>query len=573
MENESHGRQLNEFIEIAQGIELIFDQTDQWLWDLDLRNQKLTIIGNWSKHIGIDPKLSDGNGFLEKLSLKLHMDERVAFDGLLLELMKGNRSRFEARHRFVDVHGDEVWVRTRIVCQVEAGQIVRLIGSHTDVDDYFDTVEKLEQLAYIDPITGLQNRNALIAHLENHFWNYDREHMSGSILLLGLDHFKYANSTYGHYVGDRILKQVGQMLKDVPVEADAFCARYESDHFCIVINQTDEDLVCDYADRILKTISKGIRVGEESYNLTVSIGISIFPLHGTSYDELFKNAESALGVSKASGKNKLTIYEYSMNVQLIERWTLTQELLCAIDHDELRLVFQPIMNLRDNRIVGFEALVRWHNNKLGLVPPNRFIPLAEEIGVINAIDYFVLKQALAAIKRLNEKYGLDLYMAVNISSGHLTEKQFVQNVDSILKDLNMTPKWLRIEITEHALISSISESQLALKRLKDMGVQVYLDDFGTGYSSFNYLKNLPVDVVKLDMSFIADLLRDPQSEKLIEGIIQLAHILNLKICAEGIEELMQAETLRKLGCDFGQGYYYSKPVEEERLCILIDENS
>lgn len=217
--------------------------------------------------------------------------------------------------------------------------------------------------------------------------------------------------------------------------------------------------------------------------------------------------------------------------------------------------------------------MRWHNNKLGLVPPNRFIPLAEEIGVINAIDYFVLKEALLAIKQINHKYGLSLYMAVNISSGHLTDKQFVPNVASILEDVGVSPNWLRIEITEHALISSIADSQLALNRLKDMGIQVYLDDFGTGYSSFNYLKNLPVDVVKLDMSFIADLLKDPQSEKLIEGIITLAHILNLKICAEGIEELPQAETLRKLGCDFGQGYYYSKPVEEAKLCTLIEENS
>lgn len=573
MANGANERSITEYREIAEGIELIFDQTDQWLWDLDLTSQNLTIIGNWSKHLGIDSKKQDGIGFLELLTSKIHEEEREAFTGLISSLVSGSRSRFEARHRFIDVHGDEVWVRTRIVCQVKDGHMTRLIGSHTDVDDYFDTVERLEQLAYIDPITGLQNRNALIAHLENHFWNYDREHISGSILLLGLDHFKYANSTYGHYVGDRILKQVGQILKDVPVNGDSFCSRYESDHFCIVVNQTDEDFICQYADSLLKAISKGIKVGEETYTLTASIGISVFPLHGTSYDELFKNAESALGVSKASGKNKFTVYEYSMNVQLIERWTLTQELLCAIDHNELRLVFQPIMNLKDNRIMGFEALVRWHNNKLGLVPPNRFIPLAEEIGVINAIDYFVLKEALHAIKKINEKFGLELYMAVNISSGHLTEKQFVQNVDSILGQVEVPPSWLRIEITEHALISSISESQQALNRLKDMGVQVYLDDFGTGYSSFNYLKNLPVDVVKLDMSFIADLLRDPQSEKLIEGIIQLAHILNLKICAEGIEELPQAETLRRLGCDFGQGYYYSKPVEEERLCTLIEENS
>lgn len=573
MANGANIRSINEYQAIAEGIELIFDQTDQWLWDLDLSTEKLTVIGNWCRHIGFSQAQTQGGNFLDWLTSKLHEDEREAFASLIEGIVEGTRSRFEARHRFMDVHGDEIWVRTRIIAQHKDGKLARIIGSHTDVDDYYDTVERLEQLAYVDPITGLQNRNALIAHLENHFWNYDREHVSGSILLLGLDHFKYANSTYGHYVGDRILKQVGQILREVPIEGDAFCARYESDHFCIVVNQTDEDFIRQYADQLLKAISKGIKVGEETYTLTASIGISVFPLHGTSYDELFKNAESALGVSKASGKNKYTVYEYSMNVQLIERWTLTQELLLAIDHDELRLVFQPIMNLKDNRIVGFEALVRWHNNKLGLVPPNRFIPLAEEIGVINAIDYFVLKEALLAIKNINQKYDLSLYMAVNISSGHLTDKQFVPNVASILQEVDVTPSWLRIEITEHALISSISDSQSALNRLKEMGVQVYLDDFGTGYSSFNYLKNLPVDVVKLDMSFIADLLKDPQSEKLIEGIIQLAHILNLKICAEGIEELAQAETLRQLGCDFGQGYYYSKPVEEAKLCILIEENS
>ncbi len=556
-----------------EGIELAFQNTDQWLWDLDLVNGQVRIVGSWLSHLGIRPEVEDTSVYLNQLVGKVHPEEREEFASLLQHVLDGKRGRFELKHRFIDIHGDALWTKTQIIGHGWHSEAVeRIVAIHMNVHHYFDTMEKLEQLAFTDAVTGMQNRNALVAHMEDRFWKFDHRHVSGTIFLIGLDHFKYANSTYGHYVGDRILKCVGDILKEVSVESEAFYARFESDQFCIVLNETEEDRVKHYATELLKAISQGIQIEEDTYTLTASIGISMFPLHGTTYDELLKSAESALGVSKASGKNKFTIYEYSMNIALIEKWTITQELLCAVDHEELKLVFQPIIRLLDDEIVGFEVLVRWHNNKLGMVPPNRFIPLAEEIGVISAIDYWVLRNGLETIKRINEKYQTHYYVSINISSVHLTDKTFVSHLASILANVEVTPHWLRIEITEHALIGSIAESQQTINRLKAMGVQIYLDDFGTGYSSFNYLKNLPVDVVKLDMSFISDLMKDPQSERLIEGIIQLAHILDLKICAEGIEETAQAQCLKKLSCDLGQGYLYAKPSEEDAICLMIERS-
>lgn len=556
------------------GVEMAFEQADHWLWDLDLNINKLSIIGSGASKLGLKPQMPCDLSFLDQFILKIHPEDQPEIVAQFQLLLEGKIMHFETKHRFVEMTGDVIWVFSRWLSKYDNnGTIIRLIGSHADMNEHYYTVEKLEQLAYIDPITGMQNRNALMSHLGDRFWNFDYKHLSGSILLIGLDHFKYANSTYGHYVGDRILKSVGEMLQNIPIEVDSFYSRYESDHFCIVINSTDESLVMGYAGEILKTIARGIRIEDEEYNLTASIGISSFPLHGTSYDELLKNAESALGVAKSGGKNRFMYYEYNMNVQLIERWTISQELLAAVEHNELRLLYQPIVSFPSEEIIGFEALVRWQNNKLGLVPPNRFIPLAEEIGVIGAIDYWVIEEALHMIGRVNETFKSSYYVAVNISSTHLTERNFVQNVATAIANTGVSAKWLRIEITEHALISSIEESQQVLNRLKAMGIQIYLDDFGTGYSSFNYLKNLPVDVVKLDMSFIADLLKDPQSEKLIEGIVQLAHILKLKICAEGIEEIEQAEILKRLSCDLGQGYLYSRPIEEGVLCSLIESNS
>lgn len=565
---------LEELKHQLEGVEMAFERADHWLWDLDLCQNKLFVIGGGAARLGIHKQSDVHLSYLDYLIDRVHPDDRELIIEQIQQILDGKSLHFEMKHRFVEMTGDVIWVFSRLTSKYDQnGNLIRLIGSHSDMNEHYYAVEKLEQLAYIDPITGMQNRNSLMSHLGDRFWNFDYNHVSGSILLIGLDHFKYANSTYGHYVGDRILKSVGEMIQTVPVEAEAFYSRYESDHFCIVVNATDESVVMAYAGEILKIIAKGIRIENEEYNLTASIGISSFPLHGTSYDELLKNAESALGAAKSSGKNKYMYYEYNMNVQLIERWTISQELLAAVDHNELRLVYQPIVNLPNDKIIGFEALVRWQNNKLGLVPPNRFIPLAEEIGVISAIDYWVIKESLHMIGRINHAYKSDYYVAVNISSTHLTERNFVQNVALAIANSGVSAKWLRIEITEHALIASIEESQQVLNRLKAMGIQIYLDDFGTGYSSFNYLKNLPVDVVKLDMSFISDLLKDPQSERLIDGIIQLAHILNLKICAEGIEEPEQAQILKRLCCDLGQGYLYSRPVEEDILCSLIENNS
>lgn len=557
----------------VEGIELAFQNTDQWLWDLDLNSGKVNTVGSWLNHLGINTKVCDTSIYLNQLVGKVHPEDREEFANLLQLILDGKRGRFELRHRFVDVHGDEIWTRTQLMGHGwHSDNAERIIGIHMNVDDYFDTMGRLEQMALTDAVTGMQNRNALVAHLEDRFWKFDHQHVSGTIFLIGLDHFKYANSTYGHYVGDRILKCVGDIIKEVPVNCDVFYARFESDQFCVVLNETDEERVKYYATELLKAIARGIQIEEDVYTVTASIGISMFPLHGTTYDELLKSAESALGVSKASGKNKYTIHEYSMNVALIEKWTITQELLSAVEQDELKLAFQPIIQLIDDEIIGFEALIRWHNNKLGMVPPNRFIPLAEEIGVIGDIDYWVLKNGLEMIKRVNEKYKSHFYVSINISSGHLADKSFVSQVAAILAQVEVSPQWLRIEITEHALIASITESQQTINRLKAMGIQIYLDDFGTGYSSFNYLKNLPVDVVKLDMSFISDLLKDPQSERLIEGIIHLAHILDLKICAEGIEEVGQAQCLKRLSCDLGQGYLYAKPSSEEFICTMIEES-
>lgn len=554
------------------GIELAFETSDDWLWDLDLENRTLTYIGDWYKRLGFKELNDVGLEVVEQWISRIHPDEQPHVVRSFQQLLGGQVNRLQTKYRILESTGDYFWVSTRLASRRdENGNLIRLVGINSDTDIFHNSVERLQNLAYTDITTGLNNRIALMDHLNQRFINYDMSRVNGSVLLIGLDYFKFANTTYGHYVGDRLLKTLSEAIVAVPTQADAFYARYESDQFCVVLNQPEESLALTYAEEILSSISKTIHIEEDDFIITASIGIASFPLHGTSFEELLKNAESAMLAAKNAGKNTAVIYEYNMNQSLIEKWTLTQELHAAVENNEMKLVFQPITSLKTNQLVGFEALVRWQSPKLGIVPPNRFIPLAEEIGIIEQLDKWVVQHAINFIKRINEQFQKDWYISINISSTDLEKKSFITKVEQLLDETGVSPSHVKIEITEHALMTSFEDSKHMILALKHLGIQVFLDDFGTGYSSFNYLKNLPVDLVKLDMSFISDILKDQQTERLIDGMIQLSHILNLKVCAEGIEELAQETALKALGCDFGQGYWYSRPQEENELCQLIEE--
>ena len=555
------------------GIELAFETSDDWLWDLDLELRTLKYTGDWYKRLGLRERENVGLEIFDDWFDRVHQEDREQAINQLNQIIHGHVHRGEIKYRVRENTGDYFWINTRLASQRnESGELIRLVGIHSDVDIHHHSIQKLQNLAYTDGTTGLYNRAALMEHLNERFMPYDMTQINGSVLLIGLDYFKFANTTYGHYVGDRILKTISEGILEVPIDSATFFARYESDQFCLVVNHLEESEVMAYAEAVLTQISKAIQIEEDDFTITASIGIASFPLHGTSFEELLKNAESAMMVAKNSGKNKAVFYLYSMNQSLIEKWTLTQELHEAIVNEDLKLVFQPIVSLNENKLSGFEALVRWQSEKLGMVPPNRFIPLAEEIGIIDQIDLWVLRNAIQFSKRMELRYKDPLYVSINISSIHLSRKDFLQNLKTIIQEENASTSRIKIEITEHALITSIEDSKNTILALKDLGIEVFLDDFGTGYSSFNYLKNLPVDMVKLDMSFISDLLHDPQSERLIDGIVQLSHILDLKICAEGIEEKAQEDILKKMSCDFGQGYLYSKPLEESELCKMIEKD-
>lgn len=565
--------QIKELENRLLGVHLAFETSDDWLWDLDLESGSLSFTGDWYKRLGYHDMTNVGVEIINYWIERIHPEDQQSAISLFEQILAGHVHRVELKYRVRENTGDYFWVLSRVGCKRSSdGKLIRLAGLHTDIDMQQQSVERLQHLAYTDTTTGLFNRTALMDHLNSRFLNYDLSLLNGSVLLIGLDYFKFANTTYGHYVGDRILKTISESIAQVSIDAASFLARYESDQFCLVINQSDENLILSYAEQILSSISKTIHIEEDDFTITASIGIASFPLHGTSFEELLKNAESAMMAAKNSGKNQAVVYQYNMNQSLIERWTLTHELNSAIDNEELRLVFQPIIDLQTNQLTGFEALVRWHSKKMGLVPPNRFIPLAEEIGIIDKIDLWVLRHAIQFIKRMTARCETEMYVSINISSVHLSRKDFLSTLTQLVKEEAVAPELIKIEITEHALITSIEESRRTILGLKQQGIEVFLDDFGTGYSSFNYLKNLPVDLVKLDMSFISDLLKDQQTEKLIDGIVQLAHILDLKICAEGIEELAQEYILKGLSCDYGQGYLYSKPLEESELCLMIEKN-
>lgn len=556
------------------GIELAFETSDDWLWDLDLERRTLTFIGDWYKRLGLREMTNVGLEVIDTWLKRVHPDDNPRVLQQFQQLLTGQVNRIQTKYRILESTGDYFWVSTRLASRRNVdGYLIRIVGIHSDTDMFHTSVERLQNLAYTDMTTGLNNRIALMDHLNQRFATYDASHTNGAVLLIGLDYFKFANTTYGHYVGDRILKTISDAILEVPAPEGAFYARYESDQFCVVLNQYDESCHIDFAETILNNISKTIHIEEDDFTITASIGIAEFPLHGTSFEELLKNAESAMMAAKNAGKNTAVVYAYNMNQSLIEKWNITQELHAAIENNEMRLVYQPIIDLHTNNLIGFEALVRWHSPKLGVVPPNRFIPLAEEIGLIERMDWWVLQHAMDFIRRMNDRYCKQWYITINISSKELEKESFIKGIEELMKATQIPAHFIKIEITEHALMTSFDDSKRIMMALKDLGVEVFLDDFGTGYSSFNYLKNLPVDLVKLDMSFISDLLKDSQSERLVAGMIQLSHILNLRVCAEGIETKSQMNILKKLNCDYGQGYLFARPQEENDLCQMIETNT
>ena len=427
------------------------------------------------------------------------------------------------------------------------------------------TQKELEQLAHYDPLTGLANRNLLIERIEQTIKQSLRDSQVAALLFIDIDNFKRINDSLGRRFGDEVLKEVSSRLKHSVRTTDVI-ARINGDEFVLLLNSIDgEARAAEISNNILAVMSTPIAYEAEQIFITVSIGVSLVPKDTTEPEAAIKFADLAMYQSKQLGKNKYRFYNEALNAEATARLNIENRLRKAIEDEHFVLFYQPQYSLTTNRVIGVEALIRWKDPEEGLIPPFKFIPVAESTGLIEPIGDWVIKQAIQDLPAIQKLAGEDVVIALNVSAQQLKNKRFYDDFTRLIGIAQHKPQNYEIEITESMLMEDIDHNHSQLTQLRDTGFGVSIDDFGTGYSSFGYLNKLPTDTLKIDRSFVTNIDTEPKELEIVTAMISLAHNLHLSVVAEGVETKEQMEILRKANCDIIQGYYFAKPMPLDEL--------
>ena len=434
--------------------------------------------------------------------------------------------------------------------------------------------QEINRLAYYDTLTGLPNREHLKVRLKEEMDRAECGESVGAVLYIDLDDFQSVNDHYGHTYGDKVIICIGQRLVSATT-AGAYVCRAGGDEFVVILPGADLGRIATTADMILEALTKECEVQGERFQMTASMGITLYPIDAATAENILKNADIAMHAAKEAGKNNWRFFEHGMLQTAYDQMVLTNSLRRALDNGEMYLQYQPQIALPGREIIGFEALSRWHSKEHGEVSPGRFIPLAEQKGMIRRpIGEWVMKEACRFVRKLADMGRSDLFVAVNVSPWQLADDDLVEVLRRSMAEADVTPRQIEVEITESALIESLSDSIDKLNQLKAHGIRLSLDDFGTGYSSLTHLRSLPVETIKIDKSFIDRMMESEEEESFIKLIIDMAHLRKLTVVAEGVETEAQLDKLGQLGCDVIQGYVISRPVgEKEALRLLANMGS
>jgi diguanylate cyclase (GGDEF)-like protein len=439
--------------------------------------------------------------------------------------------------------------------------VVSVLTVGRDVTELNASRRKIHQMAFFDSLTGLPNRallnDRLCQTLADSAWHGQKS----ALMLIDMDRFKAINDTLGHRAGDQLLREAARRFS-ASVRPYDTVARLGGDEFTILLPDVreSEDLG-RIADKLLEQFSRSFTLEGTEVFVSCSIGIAMFPQDSTDADELMKFADSAMYHAKQSGRNAFKFYSAELTRGAQERLSLEIELRRALDRGQLQLHYQPQVEMDEGRVVGSEALLRWQHPVFGSVPPARFIPIAEDTGLIMAIGAWVLQQAAASAVRWNGP-GRPLHrVAVNVSPRQFNSMHFVDDVRRLLAEAGCAPEWIELEITERLLMDKNGGNQAALTALRAMGIHIAIDDFGTGYSALSYLTRFPLDTLKIDRSFIEACTERPDRSGLVGAVMAMARCLDLRVVAEGVESAQQAATLREQGCSHAQGYWYGRPMD------------
>lgn len=451
--------------------------------------------------------------------------------------------------------------------------VINYVGIFSDITRIKQTEKHLEHLAHYDPLTGLANRILFRARLDQAILKADRTSERVAVMMLDLDDFKKVNDTLGHPMGDALLSVMAKRIADSVRKIDTV-ARLGGDEFGLVLESFAEIRSLDFISaKILRRVSEPYSLAGQKVFVSASIGISLYPDDGRDVDILLRNADTAMYHTKKHGKNRVSYFSSEMNRRARVRMTMETRLREAIDNAEFELHYQPQINLLTSQLVGCEALVRWRHQEKGLIAPNQFITIAEETGLISPIGNWVLETACEQIKVWQAQGFPEFPVSVNLSGVQIKSERILENIIKVVRTAAIDPRFLELEMTETVLMHDRDRAVELLKQLKKHGLALSIDDFGTGYSSMAYLKQFPVDKLKIDRSFIGDLATDKGDRAIVNAIIAMAKSLNLKVIAEGVETKAQADLLRSYGCNEVQGFYFGRPMPLKEFDLFVRRRS
>ncbi len=540
------------------------------LWDWNPVTNEIYLSSRWKEMLGyLDAEIHPN---LEEWFSRIHPGDRERVKAEIIARPREAEPIFAIEYRIRQKEGGYIWVLCRgIVVRDPSGKIVRMAGSQSDIT----------QGKVVDPLTGLRNRLYFIDRLEALIDECAGRAESFAVLFLDVDRFKVVNDSLGHETGDRLLVEIAERLRASVRSSDvsarivrsSVVARFGGDEFAVLLeNLRNPSDVATVAERIVAQFASRFDIQGHIIFATVSIGIALGDSGDTSKD-LLRNADTAMYYAKTRGKARFEIFDEGMRDRAMARMDLESDLRKAIEADQFLVFYQPEVSLATGRVVGYEALVRWDHPRRGIVMPGEFLPVAEETGLIVPLGRWVMREACRQMAEWHRKFPQQppLTISVNASSRELTDTDMVPNVARILRDTGLDPGCLRVEVTESSIVENQDLTASTLRRLQETGVSLEIDDFGTGYSSLSRLHEYPFSTVKIDRSFVKDLETDPESLHLVETIMRLAQGLGLGVVAEGIETAEQLAKLTSLGCGYGQGYYFSRPVDGDATQKTIQE--
>jgi diguanylate cyclase (GGDEF)-like protein len=545
--------------------------------------QRLAKVGSWEYNL-ITKTLSLSDEIYRMLGVKQSTNiEWEDFMGYtsendyakvmsILDTAVDHGSNFDIKYSLKLKNNKKIYIQTSGKVRKKQDGSAKITAVSMDITKEMKNKETIEKLAYYDSLTGLANRLLLKDRITKFIQLAKRDKNQLAVIFLDLDHFKLINDTLGHDAGDDLLIYISELLKNLVREADTI-SRFGGDEFVILLpNIHSIDAAEIVAQKIQKALQQKHHIGLHQLYITTSIGVSIFPEHADTVDDLITNADTAMYEAKKSGRNGYKIYSVGMGKCVNKRLYLEQDLVEAIKNKtDIEIYYQAKIDAVTNSICGAEALVRWNHPTKGVVFPNDFIYIAESTGLMIELGYIIIEKTIFQIKEFNKLDFTNLKVAINLSTRQFQDSNLVSFISALIKKYNILPSQLEFEITETISMSNTNETLRILTELNSIGVSIAIDDFGTGHSSLMYLKKFPIKTLKIDRSFVMDMATDSNDRVIVQTIILMAHSLNLSTVAEGVETQEHVDLLKEMGCNQLQGYHFSKPVPKDEFIKFLQD--